>query len=478
MTAAGSTAAASGPEPASRYPIAALLDDIAGVPVIDDPVAVRRRSRDFFWYSPVLNQQLRNKSADIVVTPRDEADVVRVAAACARHRIPITPRGAGTGNYGQAVPLAGGVLLDLTALAAVEWQRPGRVRVAAGAKMVDIDAATVPSGFELRMHPSTKRTATIGGFVAGGSGGVGSITYGGLREPGNVLSARIVTVETQPRAIELRGDAAQKVNRAYGTTGIITALEMPLAPAWSWIELIVAFADFFEAVRFGLDVALADGVVKKLLAPMIWPIPSYFTAIRDHCPSGRSLLMAMVAEPSLETFKTLLGRRGEITFAAPFDEAPAKTPLYEYTWNHTTLHGLKITRDITYLQCLYPHDRLLASVKEMHDLLGDEVLPHLEMIRFGGRVTASALPIVRYTTPERLAEIIALFESRGVMIANPHVVTLEDGSRHKRVDADQLGFKHEVDPLGLLNPGKMRTFSLSPQAGRGKSPRVDQTDFV
>ena len=65
------------------------------------------------------------------------------------------------------------------------------------------------------MHPSTKRTATIGGFVAGGSGGIGSITYGGLREPGNILAARVVTLEREPRIIELRGDAAQKINRAY-----------------------------------------------------------------------------------------------------------------------------------------------------------------------------------------------------------------------------------------------------------------------
>ena len=99
-----------------------------------------------------------------------------------------------------------------------------------------IDAETRPAGWELRMHPSTKRMATIGGFVAGGSGGIGSVTYGGLREPGNIVAARIVTVEEEPRIIELRGDAAQKVNRAYGTTGIITALEMPLAPAWPWID--------------------------------------------------------------------------------------------------------------------------------------------------------------------------------------------------------------------------------------------------
>ena len=40
----------------------------------------------------------------------------------------------------------------------------------------------------------------------------------------------------------------------------------------------------------------------------------------------------------------------------------------------------------------------------------------------------------------------------------PHVYTLEDGSRHKRADADQLGFKAQIDPFGLLNPGKMRSF--------------------
>ena len=113
------------------------------------------------------------------------------------------------------------------------------------------------------MHPSTKRTATIGGFVAGGSGGIGSVTWGGLREPGNVAAARIVTMEATPRILELREAEAQAVNHAYGTTGLITALEMPLAPAWDWIDLIVAFPDFMDAVRFGYAVALADGIVKN-----------------------------------------------------------------------------------------------------------------------------------------------------------------------------------------------------------------------
>jgi FAD/FMN-containing dehydrogenase len=440
------------------YDIAALRAEIGPIKWEDNPVLVKQKSRDFYWYSPMLKRELENVTADVVVSPTSESEVRTILAAAYKLGIPVTPRGAGTGNYGQAMPLMGGMLLNLAEMNKIRSIERGRVICEPGALLIDVDKACEASGQELRMFPSTRGTASVAGFVAGGSGGVGSVTYGGLREPGNILAARIVTLEEQPRVIELRGDAAQKVNRAYGTTGIITSLEMPLAPAWDWIEVVVAFADFFDAVRFGLDVALADGIVKKLISPIAWPIPSFFGAIRAHCPEGRSLVMAMVAEPSLETFKALLGRRGDITFEARFDEAPANTPLYEYTWNHTTLHGLKISRDITYLQCLYPHDRLLASVKEMRDLFGDEVLPHLEMIRFGGRVTASALPIVRYTTPERLDEIIALHESRGVMIANPHVVTLEDGSRHKRADADQLGFKHAVDPHGLLNPGKMRTF--------------------
>jgi FAD/FMN-containing dehydrogenase len=451
------------PERVSRYDIAALKDDLAGIALIDEAQVVRKRSRDFFWYSPILNQQLADKSADIIATPRDEAEVVRIAAACARHRIPLTVRAAGTGNYGQAVPLQGGVLLDITGLTGIEWQKPGVVRTAAGSRMLDVDITLRETGFEQRMHPSTKRSATVGGFVAGGSGGVGSVTYGGLREPGNILAARIVTVEEEPRIIELRDDAAQKVNRAYGTTGIITALEMPLAPAWPWIDVIVAFDSYMDAFETGYEIALADGIVKKLVTPISSVITPYFGALKAHCPEGKSILICMIAEGSLGPFKAIAGKRGAVTYEAPSEEGPGTVPLYEYTWNHTTLQWLKSDRSITYLQCLFPHDRLVESARETIAAFGDELLPHHEFIRFGGKVTASALPILRYSTPERLNAVIAQHEASGVFIANPHVVSLEEGSRHKRADADQLGFKREVDPQGLLNPGKMASFAPADQ---------------
>jgi FAD/FMN-containing dehydrogenase len=253
---------------ASNERIGALIADLGDIPVSVEPSQLRRRSRDYFWYSQALARDLDGKLADAVVTPRSKEDVLRVAAACARHRVPLTPRGAGTGNYGQCVPLQGGVVLDMSEINAIEWVRPGALRVQPGARMHIVDEMLRPGGQELRMHPSTKRSATIGGFVAGGSGGVGSVSWGGLREPGNVLAAQIVTLEDAPRLIELRADAAQKINRAYGTTGIVTALEMPLAPAWEWIDVAVAFDDFAAACEIGLAVALADGVVKKLLTPI------------------------------------------------------------------------------------------------------------------------------------------------------------------------------------------------------------------
>ena len=98
------------------------------------------------------------------------------------------------------------------------------------------------------MHPSTYHTASVGGFIAGGSGGVGSIRWGGLRDTGNILRLRLVTMEAEPRTLEFTGSELARVSHAYGTNGIITELEMPLAPAYDWVDVFVATEDFAEGV--------------------------------------------------------------------------------------------------------------------------------------------------------------------------------------------------------------------------------------
>ncbi|UMY17026.1 FAD-binding oxidoreductase [Methylobacterium organophilum] len=449
----------------TRHPsseaLAALRSELAGrVALVEEPSRVRKRSRDFFWYSPVLNAQLNGLSADVVVEAGSEADVIAVASACARHGVPLTVRGGGTGNYGQAVPLQGGVLLDTSGLATIEWQRDGAVRTGPGIKMNRLDAELAPGGEEIRMHPSTKRTATIGGFIAGGSGGIGSVNYGQLRERGNIRAARVVTLEAEPKVLELTGDRVHGVAHAYGTTGIITALEMPLAPARPWIDVIVAFDDFLAAAECGLAVGRDAAIGKKLITPIAWPLPQWFTGLKAYCPEGQAILIAMIAEDTLPAFRARVAEAGgRITLETPLDDGPGSVPLYEYTWNHSTLQVLKTDRSWTYLQSLHPAEGLMESVAAMAARFPGEIVPHLELIEFAGKLTYAGIPLLKFTTEERLNAIIAEHEASGVWIANPHVYTLEDGTRHKRAETDQLGFKRLTDPAGLMNPGKMRSFT-------------------
>src|SRR5205085_12668172 len=135
----------------------------------------------------------------------------------AQARMPVVLRGAGTCNFGQGIPLAGGALVDMTALDQVLWTRPGRVRAQAGARMQAMDEATRPAGWELRIHPSTRRAATIGRFIGGGHAGVGSCAWGIVRDRGNLLGLEVVSVEEEPRTVQLSGDDVNLVHHAYGS---------------------------------------------------------------------------------------------------------------------------------------------------------------------------------------------------------------------------------------------------------------------
>ncbi|MBT9317234.1 FAD-binding oxidoreductase [Leptothoe spongobia] len=435
-------------------PILSLLPQT--LDVIQDPHQVAKLSKDYYHFSPILTPQLDDKVAELVVRPSTEAEVLQVAKACVTTKTPLTVRGAGTGNYGQCIPLEGGVILDLSKLNQVKWVKPGIACVQAGAKLAAIDKITREQGWEIRMAPSTYRTATIGGFIGGGSGGIGSITYGQLADRGNLTAVRVVTMENEPHILELRGDQVQKVNHAYGTNGIITELEIPLGPAYPWAEVIVTFNDFMTAARFGYTLGEADGIIKKLISIHAWPIPSYFAALQDVLPERQAAALLMIAESSLESFNELVKEfGGTVTYQKTAEQAKKGAALAEFTWNHTTLHARNVDPSLTYLQTLFPYDTALKLVEHMYQHFGDEVMMHLEFFRVHGQVCPAALQLMRYTTEERLNEIIRYHETQGAFIANPHTYILEDGGR-KQINETQVAFKAKVDPYGLLNPGKMR----------------------
>ncbi len=445
----------------TTYDIAAFKARIDGIRSEDNPALVKQKSRDFFWYSPTLKRQLDHVTADLIAMPTSEAEVLRVMRAAFELGIPLTPRGTGTGNYGQAMPLSGGVVMDLSGFNKVTSIGRGRFVAEPGAIVAKIDeVARAHSGQEQRMHPSTAQTATIGGFIAGGSGGVGSIKWGGLRDSGNIIRVKVATMESEPRILELSGDDLHKVTHAYGTNGVITEVEMPLGPAYDWVDVLVGFDTLEAAAAYAERLGEQDGLALKELGVIAAPAPhDYFLRHRKFLPRDRHVVVAMVADFALDSMLAFTARhRGaEVLMRSDKltpEEAKGLPPGYELAWNHTTLRALRVDPAITYLQVLYPYPNAVKLAARIHERFGDEVLAHLEFVRFDGKVTAFGLPLVKFTTEERLEEIMAIHEEMGAPIFNPHRYTLEEGGM-KQTDEVQLAFKREADPRGLLNPGKM-----------------------
>jgi FAD/FMN-containing dehydrogenase len=438
----------------------AVAGELAGLNLVTAPRQRKSLSRDFFWYSPILEEELRGCVADLVVKCSTEEDVLRVAAVAARHRLPLTVRGGGTGNYGQCVPLVGGLVLDVTEMMRIVEISPGRVRAQCGARMSDIEQAARETGQALRMWPSTWRVATIAGFIAGGFGGVGSIRHGVLRDSGNLLRCRIVSVEAQPRVIELAGDEIQQVHHAYGTNGIITEVEVALSPAVDWIHVIALFPTYRQVMDAAIAASRPD-IELFLLSAVDAGFSPYYPVLGQHFPADRHALFVMVAPDSLDALRALVqAQGGEVSLAMTEHELEARglPPAYECAYNHTTLQVLKVDRGWTYLQVAYPQPFDPAIIDRHIERFGGDVLQHQEFARMHGEYATFALLLVRWKGIAHQYEIIRSIESDGCVIFNPHVVTIEDGGM-KTIDTAQIDFKKRADPLGLMNPGKTRGWS-------------------
>ena len=138
---------------------------------------------------------------------------IRDSRYALRQSVPVTVRGAGTGNYGQCVPLEGGIVLDLSLMDKLEEITSDGVAICQpGLRLGVLETEARKKGWELRMYPSTLAKASVGGFLGGGSGGIGSVAHGGLRDFDNVQAFEVVTMEDKPRVVLHRGEAVHELS--------------------------------------------------------------------------------------------------------------------------------------------------------------------------------------------------------------------------------------------------------------------------
>lgn len=432
----------------------ALIDDLIGIlgprGVSQLPRALERASRDGSGMSPVLSRQIEDGelgTPDLVCFPRSVEEVPAIVGAAVRHGVPVTTRGKGTGNYGQVLPRFGGLVLDMTSLTDIHGvgtlpDGSRTITADSGARMLALEQYAWERDLQLWMYPSTVQS-TLGGFLAGGSAGTGTIVHG-RNHQGFVTAVDVVMATEDPEIIHLEGDEAQPYIHTYGVAGIIVRATIRVEPLQNWQNVYASFPDHHSAFAAAKAV-MTSGMQPRLMsadsAEIVEALPDDPALV-----SGRASLRGIIDEADLEPFGSIVSRhRGRLEAVRHGINQSVKLSTMSYNhptwwlqkkypgqWFHMECQGDAVVDRLAEVEAVYPGG-----------------LFHLEIgngMMFGmlnGRVPED---------PEKTREVIAAgvpkLADLGVGVHSPHQWYIDLDVERIRALAD------EADPHGLLNPGR------------------------
>ena len=245
--------------------IAAELAGIVGdrYVVFGDPERLEPYSRD-----EITDPQYAHMP-EAVVRPRSAQEISAVLRLANRERIAVTPRGAGSGLSGGAVPVCGGIVLLCDRMNEIlEIDRENMmVVVEPGVVTNEINAALKPHGLFYAGYPMSLETCYIGGNVAENAGGGKAIKYG--------VTGRYVTglefVTPTGEIVRLGGKRVKDVTGydlihllvgSEGTLGVFTEITLKLLPLpKATVDLLCLFATAEEAIAAVPKLMTASGIV-------------------------------------------------------------------------------------------------------------------------------------------------------------------------------------------------------------------------
>ena len=204
--------------------------------------------------------------------PVSREQITQILAFSSEHRIPVTPRGAGTSLTGAAVPVHGGVILDLCLMNRILDIRIAdrRVVLQPGVIYADLERALAPHGFFFPPDPASSSVCTIGGNVATNAGGIRGAKYGVTRD--YVLGLEVVLADGR---VMRTGSYCIKSSSGYdltrllvgseGTLGVITEILLRIQPRPTAVQTGLALFDSLQDAGQGVIAIMHSGVVPSVL---------------------------------------------------------------------------------------------------------------------------------------------------------------------------------------------------------------------
>lgn len=451
-------------------PVADLVDHLAGGEVSTDVSVLERCSADEAYLAP-------GGLPRCVVYPRGTEDVVETLRWATRHRVPVVPRGAGTGLAGGALAGEGAVVLSLERMTAIrELSFDDQLAVVdAGVVTADLASAASESGLTYPVDPGSAARSTLGGNIATNAGGFRCFKYGVTRE--QVLGLEVVLADG--RRIWTGRRTAKGVTGydltglfvgSEGTLGVITGAALRLRPGERGHRATVA-AYFPSAVTAAeATLALARAHLRPSLLELIDEVT--VRALRDWEPralpgDGAAMLLGQFDDGDAERAAAEMGAVCEqsgavaVDVAADAAESDRLLDIRRRSLGAVERMGRTMVEDFA-----VPRSRLgdmlleIRRIAERHDVL-------IATVAHAG--DANLHPTLLFDRsereiPERIwAAADDMFRTAlrlGGTLTGEHGV----GTLKKRWLRDELGdtgmevqqaIKKAMDPLGIMNPGKV-----------------------
>jgi FAD/FMN-containing dehydrogenase len=211
---------------------------------------------------------------DVVALPRTTDEVAALVRWARTQRVPITPRGAGTGLAGGATPEHGGIVLSVNRMNRLlrldpermfAWVQPGLVNLALSQQLAEHDLYYAPD-------PASQQVSTVGGNVATNAGGPHCLKYGVTLN--HVLG--LVVVLEDGVVVTLGGEApdapdfdlAATLTGSEGTLGVATEICVRLLPRPEAVKTMLFDFTTVEAACRTVSAVIADGIVPAAMEIM------------------------------------------------------------------------------------------------------------------------------------------------------------------------------------------------------------------